>query len=102
MAFQDKTLTCRDCGKQFVFSAGEQEFYQSRGLEREPARCKDCRAIRRRSRTGENRPMFAVICATCGKESEVPFEPKGDRPVYCSDCFQKVKSTANTNRVEAR
>ena len=41
MAFQDKTPTCRDCGKQFVFSAGEQEFYQSRGLEREPARCKD-------------------------------------------------------------
>jgi CxxC-x17-CxxC domain-containing protein len=93
MAFQDKTLTCRDCAKEFVFSAGEQEFYQSKGLEKEPARCKECRAAKRRSRTGESRPMFAVVCASCNKETEVPFEPRGDRPVYCNDCFQKAKTT---------
>ena len=93
MAFQDKTLTCRDCGKEFVFSTGEQEFYQSKGLEREPSRCKECRDAKRRTRTGESRPMFAVVCASCNKETEVPFEPRGDRPVYCNDCFQKVRST---------
>ncbi len=92
MAFEDKTLVCRDCGREFVFSAGEQEFYQSKGLEREPARCKECRTVRRRDRNSSNRQMFQVVCASCGQETEVPFEPKGDRPVYCNDCFYKVRS----------
>ena len=85
MAFQDKTLTCKECGKEFIFTAGEQEFYAEKGFENEPARC--------RSREGgEQRQMYKVVCAECGKETEVPFEPKNDRPVYCRDCFSKRKA----------
>ena len=89
MDFQDKTLVCKDCGKEFVFSAGEQAFYAEKGFENEPARCHECRDKRRREREGgkEQRQMYAVECAECGKETQVPFEPKGDRPVYCRDCF---------------
>ena len=90
MAFEDKTLVCKDCGKEFIFSAGEQEFYAEKGFENEPVRCRDCRDKRKRTRDGgEPRQMFTVTCADCGKETEVPFEPKNDRPVYCRDCFGK-------------
>ena len=90
MAFEDRTLVCKDCGKEFIFSAGEQEFYAEKGFENDPVRCRDCRDKRRRGRDGgerEPRQMYKVICAGCGKETEVPFEPKNDRPVYCRDCF---------------
>ncbi len=93
MALQDKTLVCRDCGKEFTFTAGEQEFYMSRGLESEPTRCRECRLARRRSRFGEGRTMYPVVCDACGKETEVPFEPRGGRPVYCNECFAKMRST---------
>jgi CxxC-x17-CxxC domain-containing protein len=95
MAFADKTLTCRDCGAEFVFTAGEQEFYQSRGLRNEPSRCPNCRATRRQTRvssSGSGREMYPAVCAGCGKECEVPFQPRGDRPVYCSDCFAKMRT----------
>ncbi|MCG8483452.1 MAG: zinc-ribbon domain-containing protein [Clostridia bacterium] len=39
---EDKTLTCQDCGKEFVFTVGEQEFYKEKGFDNEPKRCKDC------------------------------------------------------------
>ncbi len=97
MAFQDKTIQCADCGNSFTFSAEEQEFYQSKGFENEPKRCPSCRQARKSDRYGSGggnrsssrRQMYPVICAECGKETEVPFEPRGDRPVYCSDCFRK-------------
>jgi len=94
MALQDKTLVCRDCGKEFIFTAGEQEFYLSRGLESEPTRCRECRAVRRRSRFDERSPreMYPAICADCGKETEVPFEPRSGRPVYCNECFAKIRN----------
>jgi CxxC-x17-CxxC domain-containing protein len=97
MAFEDKTLQCADCGKPFTFTAGEQEFYASRGFQNEPRRCPDCRRTRKAERMGgggegrAQRQMFTVICAQCGKETQVPFEPRGDRPVYCSDCFSSMK-----------
>ena len=99
MSFQDKTLECADCGASFTFSAEEQEFYQSRGFTNEPKRCAACRQARKASRNqgrgyGEPRQMYPVVCAECGKETEVPFEPRGDRPVYCSDCFRKVRPTS--------
>lgn len=87
MAFEDKVLTCKECGNDFVFTAGEQEFYAEKGFENEPQRCKNCRANRKASR-GTGRQMFTVVCADCGAETQVPFEPKNDRPVYCRDCFQ--------------
>ncbi len=94
MALADKTLTCRDCGARFTFTAGEQEFYRSRGLRNEPSRCPDCRASRRQSRYGRRdypRVMYSVVCASCGVETEVPFEPRQDRPVYCSECYAKMR-----------
>ena len=95
MAFEDKTLVCRDCGAEFTFTAGEQEFYQSRSLENEPGRCPDCRAARRQDRYGYSRgprERTKVTCASCGAEAEVPFQPRGDRPVYCDECFAKVRN----------
>ena len=96
MSFEDKTLQCSDCGQQFTFTAGEQEFYESRGLQNEPKRCPECRRTRKAQRYGNSdyrsqRQMFPVICAECGKETEVPFEPRGDRPVYCSECYKTVR-----------
>jgi len=91
VALEDKTLTCRDCGKTFVFTVGEQEFYQSRGLQHEPSRCPDCRAAKRRDGRFAPRTMYKVICAECGCETEVPFEPREGRPVYCSECYSKMK-----------
>ena len=91
VSFVDRTLTCRDCGREFLFTAGEQEFYQSRGLQNEPRRCPECRAARRQADgNGRARVMHDVICSNCGKPTQVPFVPTGARPVYCLDCFQTV------------
>ena len=94
MAFEGKTLVCKECGNDFIFTAGEQEFYAEKGFENQPARCSDCRDKRRHSRDNgnEQRQMYKVTCAGCGKETEVPFEPKNDRPVYCRDCFNKKRA----------
>jgi CxxC-x17-CxxC domain-containing protein len=96
MSFQDKSLQCSDCGVTFTFSAEEQEFYQSKGFTNEPKRCQECRQARKSERNrgnsyGSRRQMFPVVCSECGKDTEVPFEPSGDRPVYCSDCYRKVR-----------
>lgn len=88
--FEDKTLVCKECGNEFVFTAGEQEFYASRGFENEPQRCKSCRDARKNATRG-TREMYEVTCAACGKVARVPFQPREDRPVYCSECFAKMK-----------
>jgi CxxC-x17-CxxC domain-containing protein len=95
MAFQDKTLTCAECGNSFVFTAGEQEFYQQKGYTNEPRRCPTCRQARRSAESGGGfnrapRQMYAAVCANCGQATQVPFQPRGDRPVYCSDCFSRM------------
>ena len=84
--FEDKTLICKDCGKEFVFTAGEQAFYAEKGFQNEPTRCKACRTNRKNAARGE-REMFETVCAECGKPTRVPFIPKSDRPIYCSECF---------------
>lgn len=87
--FEDKTLTCRECGAEFVFTASEQQFYADKGFQNEPGRCPSCRA-NRRANNGQNRadrPMYDVVCDNCGRPTQVPFQPRGDRPVYCRDCF---------------
>ena len=99
MAVQDKTLQCADCGATFTFTAEEQEFYKSKGYTNEPKRCAACRQTRKAERSGgsagssarTDRKMFPAKCAECGKDTEVPFEPRGDRPVYCSDCYRKMR-----------
>jgi len=93
MEFEDKTLTCRECSAEFTFTAGEQEFFQSRGLLNEPGRCQTCRAARRRGFVPRaEREQFEIVCDQCGSEATVPFQPRGDRPVYCNDCFTKMRS----------
>ncbi len=93
MSYTDKTLTCSDCGVAFTFDAGEQEFFASKGFENEPGRCPDCRAARKQQRSGgygggaRQRQMYPAVCASCGKDCQVPFEPKDGRPVYCPDCY---------------
>ena len=88
--YNDKTLVCKECGSEFVFTAGEQEFYSTRGFENEPQRCKACRDNRKNAGRGP-REMFEATCASCGCAAKVPFKPHEDRPVYCSDCFAKMK-----------
>ena len=127
MSYANKTLTCLDCGTEFVFTAGEQEFYAQKGFTNEPTRCASCRQQRKatanrggggygerdnfssnsggfgggrrssgggfggRSNGGE-REMHTVQCAGCGKDAQVPFAPRGDRPVYCDDCFRERRA----------
>ncbi|MBR6030206.1 MAG: zinc-ribbon domain containing protein [Clostridia bacterium] len=91
--YEDKTLVCRDCGNEFIWTAGEQEFYAEKGFQNEPTRCRECRMARKANRPapGAPREMHDAICANCGKECKVPFVPSGDRPVYCSECFTAMQ-----------
>ena len=103
--YADKVLACRDCGTNFIFTAGEQEFYASKGFTNEPARCPSCRAANKRARgdgmgggggyAPRERQMYDVVCANCGAPTQVPFLPRGDRPVYCSDCFATMRGTTS-------
>lgn len=105
MSYTDKQITCVDCGTEFTFSSGEQERFAQLGFTNEPKRCSSCRAAKKASqgsgrgasrpgesrgaRSGGTREMFPAVCAECGQATQVPFQPRGDRPVYCSDCFSK-------------
>ncbi|MEF2920429.1 MAG: zinc-ribbon domain containing protein [Acutalibacteraceae bacterium] len=86
--YEDKNLTCKDCGNEFVFTAGEQEFYAEKGFVNEPQRCKACRDARKNN-SRPQREMFSAVCAECGAETQVPFQPTEGRPVYCKECFAK-------------
>ena len=128
MSYQDKTINCRDCGQDFVFTAGEQEYYAEKGFTNEPRRCPDCRRARKAQQGGGGyssggssygggggyssgggnsygggggggyerapRQMFDTVCSECGKETQVPFQPRGDKPVYCSDCFASKRQNS--------
>jgi CxxC-x17-CxxC domain-containing protein len=86
----DKELVCKDCGKTFLFTEREQEFYKEKNFENEPQRCPECRAAKK-AKMRENRgqrEMYTVTCSACGKETQVPFRPSGDKPVYCRECYQ--------------
>jgi CxxC-x17-CxxC domain-containing protein len=112
----DRTITCRDCGEAFTFTAGEQAFYAERGYS-EPQRCANCRAERKAQRAASGydsgsggysrgggyssggysagpRQMYPAVCSACGKETEVPFQPRLDKPVYCRECFQEKRAAA--------
>ena len=110
--YNDKNLTCADCGQEFVFTASEQDFYSQRGFT-EPRRCPSCRASRKAARNADGggsyssgggsrssggyssdrgpREMFTATCSSCGKEASVPFRPTSGKPVYCSDCFRSQR-----------
>jgi len=95
MSYTDRTLACRECGKDFTFTVEEQEFHDRQGFTNTPARCPECRARRKASgqfggprHSNGPREMHTAVCSECGREAQVPFLPRGDKPVYCSDCFQ--------------
>src|SRR5262245_41982878 len=91
----DETLVCRDCGQEFVFSVGEQECVASRGLVNKPTRCPSCRAARRANGGSQRGPRqyHVATCSNCGQEARVPFVPRGDKPVYCSACYQQMSGS---------
>jgi CxxC-x17-CxxC domain-containing protein len=100
--YQDETLSCVDCGRSFPFTANEQEFFASKGFTNKPSRCGDCRAARKAAGGGRSGPsrsgygqreMFRATCNQCGGTAEVPFQPRGDKPVYCRDCFATRQSS---------
>ena len=102
MSFQEKSILCSDCGASFTFSVQEQERFASRGLTNDPKRCSWCRAARKiQLNKDENgissysyspqRQFFPATCAQCGRNTQVPFQPRGGKPVYCSACYNKVK-----------
>jgi len=97
MSFVDKSLNCSECGADFTFTAAEQEFFAEKGYTNEPKRCSMCRAARN-ARNGvssgysqSRRQMYPATCSSCGKATELPFEPRNGRPVYCRECFSRVK-----------
>jgi CxxC-x17-CxxC domain-containing protein len=125
LSYADKTIVCRDCGQSFTFTVGEQEFHASKGFHNDPSRCQECRAARKAARGegsgsyssggysfqrsgGDNygsgrygrqeRELFSATCSECGNEARVPFQPRGDKPVYCSDCFSKQRGFSGSYR----
>ena len=107
MVESDKTIKCRDCGEEFVFTAGEQAFYKERGFQHEPTRCRRCRDEKKRQGSGaaaagpsaspvsagtSPREFHEAVCSSCGVTTQVPFKPTAGKPVYCRDCFQSVRA----------
>ena len=88
--YEDKTLVCKECGNEFVFTAGEHEFYAEKGFQNEPQRCKSCRDARKNAAKAP-KERHETVCAKCGKVAKVPFQPSNDRPVYCSECFAAMQ-----------
>jgi CxxC-x17-CxxC domain-containing protein len=104
MVFQDKSLQCSDCRATFTFSADEQELFSSKGYTNDPKRCLPCRKARKLERYGNSNygsphQMFPAVCAECGKDTQVPFEPRGDKPVYCNDCYRTVRLSRMCDQV---
>jgi CxxC-x17-CxxC domain-containing protein len=105
MEFQDKVLACITCGRTFMYTAREQEFYKEKGFI-EPKHCRECRQQRKMRREsmaqevpvgidpGTSRALFEVICAECGKRTQVPFKPLTGKPILCKDCFVQKKNRA--------
>jgi CxxC-x17-CxxC domain-containing protein len=95
MPYQDVTVQCADCNAYFVFTAGEQEFFEQKGLVNVPKRCPECRNARKKSRNSRRpeRTMHDVVCSQCGQAAQVPFEPSNEKPVYCKPCFEQMKAT---------
>jgi CxxC-x17-CxxC domain-containing protein len=106
MADVDKVLKCRDCGEEFVFTVGEQNFYKDRGFQHEPTRCRRCRDEKKRQSGGAPaatmsssapREFHEAVCSSCGQMTQVPFRPTPGKPVYCRDCFQSVRTGKGIN-----
>jgi len=86
--YEDKTIMCVDCQKEFQFTVAEQEFYAEKGFQNEPVRCKPCRDEKKK----KFKKSYKVQCASCGVETDVPFKPTGIKPVLCRQCYTAQKN----------
>ena len=93
MNLADRLLQCADCGGDFIFTAGEQLFFQQQQFRNDPKRCKPCKA-KRATGSPRLRPETRTTCSECGIETTVPFLPTQGRPVLCRNCFQAKRSAA--------
>jgi CxxC-x17-CxxC domain-containing protein len=100
MAFADKWLVCVDCGREFLWDAGEQSWFFRKRLSNQPRRCKSCRQRRRDDRLRLPRDYYRVSCANCGSPTFVPFAPRGIKPVYCRVCYTARQHSAPGARWE--
>ena len=105
----DVELTCIDCGKIFIFSVSDQDYFREKGYT-SPVRCRPCRKIRKEARLAqagedgmavettqprtdvEEKPSYPTYCTRCGHPTTVPFEPKPGRPIYCRECYKWAKN----------
>jgi CxxC-x17-CxxC domain-containing protein len=93
--FQDRVLKCVDCSADFVFTAGEQQFFADKNFRNEPKRCKACKGKRQEGgSSGHGKVETTANCSQCGRETTVPFRPTQGRPVFCRECFQARKGQA--------
>jgi len=104
MELQDKRIKCVNCGREFVFTVGQQLYFREKGFTNEPKRCKDCK-IKQMPEFSSPRPSSKradtpAICSACGKETTVPFVPTQGRPVLCRDCFQERRLAGSTGRAQ--
>ena len=98
--YEDEKLVCEDCGNEFVFTAGEQEFYAEKGLVNKPKRCPECRQARRKQHR-KNRKMYETVCSKCGAQTQVPFKPVPGREVFCRDCFKQMQEEGTLPSAES-
>jgi CxxC-x17-CxxC domain-containing protein len=103
MEYVDRILTCVDCGGEFVFTAGEQLFFQDKQFKNDPKRCKPCKSRRAHggqtpspgagpAAAGISRTETRTECSECGVSTTVPFKPTQGRPVLCRQCFKNKGS----------
>jgi len=113
MEFVDRLLTCVDCGGEFVFTAGEQLFFQDKQFKNDPKRCKPCKSRRSAQASangapaggpaaaGISRTETRTDCSECGISTTVPFKPTQGRPVLCRQCFKNKRPAAATPETAA-
>ncbi len=94
MPYLDKTLICKDCGQQFIWKSGEQEFFDVKGFP-PPTRCSECRKKRKEGRdqsgpqVSQSTTKHEIVCSKCGKIGQVPFTPRNPEGVLCAQCFEE-------------
>lgn len=91
MEYADKILICDKCGEKFVFSCGEQKFFEEKGFI-EPRKCAKCRGKENVKRPTSN--TYPITCPSCKKNFNITFNPN-DKEILCFDCFKLKQQNVN-------